>query len=215
MEAEHRIKRGTLSLCQDHLRKVVDITRKANQLIDSFVKKDKKLVSRLNVEIENLGNEIDSGKRNIARELAERGAILISREDFLRFADLTSEISDFCKGIAFRLLEISNQEWRIPSRINTGLINLADAVFETILRLRDTLITVNYGSIEILEKAKSVEEAEKKVDRMYRQLEIDLIKTDMNIAPLILLKDVIELLEDTADKIEDASDAARILAFSM
>jgi len=29
------------------------------------------------------------------------------------------------------------------------------------------------------------------------------------------MRDIIQLLEDTADKIEDASDAARILAFAL
>jgi uncharacterized protein Yka (UPF0111/DUF47 family) len=32
---------------------------------------------------------------------------------------------------------------------------------------------------------------------------------------LILLRDVLQLLEDSADKAEDAADAARILSFMM
>jgi len=37
----------------------------------------------------------------------------------------------------------------------------------------------------------------------------------MDMRTLLLMRDVIQLLEDIADKIEDASDAARILAFAV
>jgi len=37
----------------------------------------------------------------------------------------------------------------------------------------------------------------------------------MDFPALILLRDVIQLLEDSADKAEDAADAVRILSFIM
>jgi aldehyde:ferredoxin oxidoreductase len=36
VETEERVKRRALTLCQDHLRKVVEITRKVPQLCDDF-----------------------------------------------------------------------------------------------------------------------------------------------------------------------------------
>ncbi|NIP66742.1 DUF47 family protein, partial [Candidatus Bathyarchaeota archaeon] len=106
VETEERVKRRALSVCQDHLRKVMTITRKVSQLIDSFVKDDKKSAQRLFEEIRESEEEVDRARRTVSQELAEIGAILMSREDFLRFTNLTSEIADFCEGIAFRLLEI-------------------------------------------------------------------------------------------------------------
>jgi len=214
-ETEQRAKVRALSVSQDHLRKVVEISRKVAQLVDRFLNEDEASVKSLYAEIQALGDEIDEAKRRVARELVEIGAILMNREDFLRFTDLTSEVADFCKGIAFRLLEIMERRWDVPLEVKTGLSKLTDAVFDTVLRLRETLLVLNYGSPRVLEKAKNVEMAERNVDDLYRGLEIEILSSKMETPALLLMRDVIQLLEDTADKVEDAADAARILAFSM
>lgn len=214
-ETEHRVKRRALSVCQDHLRKVVDISRKVTQLIDSFIEDDKKSAQQLYAEILSLGDDIDAAKRMVAQELAEIGAILINREDYLRFTDLTSEIADFSKGIAFRLIEMMERRYDIPREIKKGLVDLSDAVFESVLRLRETLITLNYGTSNVLEKARDVEIAERVVDDLYRDLEVKILNSKMETPALLLMRDIIRLLEDTADKVEDASDATRILAFAI
>jgi uncharacterized protein Yka (UPF0111/DUF47 family) len=66
-----------------------------------------------------------------------------------------------------------------------------------------------------MEKAKEVEIAERAVDELYRELEIKLLNSKLDFPALILLRDVLQLLEDSADKAEDAADAARILSFIM
>lgn len=215
VETQERVKRRALSICQDHLRKVMEITRKVPQLVESFVKGDKASVRRLYTEIRKAEEEVDIARRTVAQELAEIGAILMSREDFLRFTNLTSEIADFCEGIAFRILEIMDRGWNVPSDIKKGLATLTDAMFETVSKLRETAMTLNYGATKASEKARQVEVAERAVDDLYRELEVKILNSQIDIPTLLLLRDVIQLLEDSADKAEDASDAARILAFAM
>ncbi len=215
VEAEHRAKRRALRLCQDHLRKVMDTYRKTTQLMDAFMNNDKAALKQLYEEVQKLGDEVGDSKRAVAQELVEIGAILLNREDFLRFTDMTSEIADFCKGIAFRTLELMERDWEVPADLKKGTIDLAGAVFETVSRLRDTFLMLNYGSPKVLEKARDVEIAERNVDNLYRVLEINVLRSNMDMPTLLLIRDVIQLLEDTADKIEDASDAARILAFAI
>jgi uncharacterized protein Yka (UPF0111/DUF47 family) len=66
-----------------------------------------------------------------------------------------------------------------------------------------------------MEKAKDVEIAERNVDAIYRDLEIKLLTSKMDFPALVLLRDIARLLEDSADKAEDAADAVRILSFIM
>jgi len=215
VETEERVKRRALSVCQDHLRRVLDISRKISQMMDCFVKGDKNSARELFANIKKSEEEVDVARRAVSRELAEIGAILISREDFLRFTNLTSEIADFCEGIAFRLLEIMEREWKVPTDIKEGLVKLSDAVLETISKLRETAMTLNYGASKALEKAREVEAAERIVDDLYRELEVKIINSNIDIPPMLLLRDVIQILEDIADKAEDAADTARILAFTV
>lgn len=215
VETEERVKQKALTICQDHLRKVVEITRKLTQLVDSFIKGDKATVKQLHAEIRKGEEEVDIARRIVAQELAEIGAILISREDFLRFTNLANEITDFCEGIAFRLMEIIERDWKVPADIKKNLAELAEAMFETVSKLRETIMTLNYGPDKVLERSRDVEVAENKVDDIYRELEIKILDSDLDIPILLLLRDVLQLIEDAADKAEDASDAARILAFAM
>jgi len=214
-ETEQRVKRRALSICQDHLRKVLDVTRKVPQMIDCFIKNDREKTKQLFNEIRTCEDEVDKARRLVSQELAEIGAILLSREDFLRFTNLTSEIADFSEGIAFRLVEIMEHSWNVPMDLKKDMLKLSEAVLETVLRLRETMMILSYGSTKAMEKAKDVEVAERAVDEFYRELEIKLLNTKLEFPALILLRDVLQLLEDSADKAEDAADAARILSFMM
>ncbi|MGD9130902.1 MAG: DUF47 family protein [Candidatus Bathyarchaeota archaeon] len=215
VETEERVKRKALDVSRDHLREVVDISRKISQLVSVFVKGDKNLAEELFADIKRAQNGVDTARRNVSRELAEIGAILMSREDFLRFTNLTNDIADYCEGIGFRLLQIMKREWNVPTQIKDDLIKLSDAVFDTIFKLRETVMTLNYGTAKALEKAREVEAAERVVDDIYRQLEVDIIDSKMDLPPMFLLWTVVQHLEDAADKAKDASDAARILALTI
>jgi len=214
-ETEERVKRRALNVCQDHLRKVLDLTRKVPQIVDCFVKNDKERAKQLFNEIRSSEDEVDNARRLVSQELAEIGAILLSREDFLRFTNLTSEIADFSEGIAFRLVEIMEHNWNVPMDIKRDLLKLSETVLEAVLKLRETAMVLTYGSSKAMEKAKDVEVAERAVDELYRELEIKLLNSKLDFPALILLRDVLQLLEDSADKAEDAADAARILSFIM
>jgi predicted phosphate transport protein (TIGR00153 family) len=184
-------------------------------MFDCFVKNDKQNARQLFVEIRKNEEEVDSARRTVSQELAEIGAILINREDFLRFTNLTSEIADFCEGVAFWLLQIIERNWKVPSEIRKDLLKLSEAVLDTVLKLRETAITLSYGSVRTLEKARDVEMAERIVDETYREVELKIITANLSIPVLVLLRDIIKLLEDSADKAEDAADAARILSFAI
>jgi predicted phosphate transport protein (TIGR00153 family) len=184
-------------------------------MIDYFMKNDKEKATQLFNEVTGGEAEVDKARRLVSQELAEIGAILLSREDFLRFTNLTSEIADFSEGIAFRLVEIMQHNWNVPMDIKKDLLGLSEAVFETVLKLREMVMALNYGSTKTMEKARDVELAEQNVDLLYRDLEIKLLGSKVEFPALILMRDVLQLLEDSADKAEDASDAARILSFMM
>lgn len=215
VETEERVKRRALSVCQDHLRKVMEVTRKVPQMVDCFASDDNKNARQVFAEIRKAEEEVDAASRIVSQELAQIGAILINREDFLRFTNLTSEISDFCEGIAFWLLSIMERGWKVPSDIKKDLARLAEAMLDTVIKLRETAITLSYGSTKTLQKAKEVETSERVVDDMYRELEVKIINSKLEIPAMLLLRDITQLLENAADKAEDAADATRILSFAM
>jgi len=215
IEAEPRAKRRALSLCQDHLRKVIEVVRKTTQIVDAFVANDLNAATRLYEEVQKISDEIADSKRTITHELIEIGAILINRDDFLRFTYVISEIAELCKGISFRILAIIERKWDVPPDIKEGISELSEAVFNTMMKLREAVFALNYGSPQIANRAKDVEVSEREVDNLYRKLELMILERKMDVSKMLLTRDIIQMLEDTADKIEDASDAARILVLAL
>jgi predicted phosphate transport protein (TIGR00153 family) len=214
-ETEERVKRRALNACQDNLRKVLELSRKIPQMTECFATGNKEMARQLFTEIKLGEEEVIKARRLVSQELAEIGAILISREDFLRFTNLTSEIADFSEGIAFYLVEIMEHNWTVPTDIKKDLAKLSVAVFDSVLKLRETMMVLTYGSAKTLEKAKDVETAERIVDEIYRALTIKVLNNKLDTPVLLLLRDVLQLLENSADKAEDAADAARMLSFIM
>lgn len=214
-ETEERVKRRALNACNDNLRKVVDVSRKIPQLAEYFASGDKDNARKLLSEVRMGEEEVVKARRMVSQELAEIGAILIAREDFLRFTNLSSEIADFSEGIAYYLVEIMEHNWNISPDIKKDLLKLTVAVLDSVLKLRETMMVLNYGSQKTLEKAKDVEIAERIVDEQYRALTIRVLNGKLEVPVLLLLRDVLQLLENSADKAEDAADAARMLSFIM
>ena len=214
-ESEERVKRIAFTVCQDHLRNVLTLARKISQVVACFIENNKEGAKQLLSEIKSDRDEVDKARRLVSQELAEMGAVLLSREDFLRFTNLTSEIADFSEGIAFRLVAIMEHRWNVPMEIKKDLLKLSEAVFETILRLREAVIVLKYGPAKTMEKAKDVEIAEHNVDTVYNDLGMKLLSSKIDLPALMLLRDVVQLLEDSADKAQDAADATRILSFVM
>ncbi|MDD3791843.1 MAG: DUF47 family protein [Candidatus Bathyarchaeota archaeon] len=214
-ETEERVKRRALNACQDNLRKVVDVSRKIPQLVEFFAGGDKENLKKLSSEIKTGEEEVVKARRMVSQELSEIGAILYAREDFLRFTNLSSEIADFSEGIAYYLVEIMEHKWVIPPEIRKDLLKLSLAVLDSILKLRETMMVLNYGPQKTLERAKDVEIAERIVDDQYRALTIKVLDSKLDTPALLLIREILQLLENSADKAEDAADAARMLSFIM
>jgi uncharacterized protein Yka (UPF0111/DUF47 family) len=186
-ETEERVKRRALNACQDNLRKVVDVSRKIPQLVEYFASGDKENARKLFSEIKSGQEEVIKARRVVSQELAEIGAILIAREDFLRFTNLSSEIADFSEGIAYYLVEIMEHNWVISSDIKKDLLKLSLAVLDSVLKLRETMLVLTYGSQKTLERAKDVEIAERIVDELYRALTIKVLSSKLDLPVTLLL----------------------------
>lgn len=215
IETEERLKRRALTACQEHLRTVLETVRKVTQMVDNFADNNRESVQLLHTEINENKANVDNTRRIVAKELTEIGSFLTSREDFLRFVYETGEIADFCEGISFRLLEITNRGWKLPSDLTEKIEKFSEMVLDSVAKLKDTFMALNYGSTKAEEKARTVELAEEIVDNAYRKLEIEILDSNLELPLLFLTINIVNLLEDISDKAEDASDAVRILAFTI
>jgi len=213
-ETTKQLRRRTIDICQDHSRKILDASRELPVLLDAYSNDDEVAIKEGVSKIRKIEEEANELKKVLMTELTEAGAILLSREDFLRLVTTSNEIIDSCEGIAFRVSELNSRRWKADKRIVRDLISLSEASLNVITRLRETIFSLNFSADRTGALAGNVESAEQIVDVLYRKVDLKIIGSDMGVPTIFILRDIALFLEDMADKAEDVADAARILALS-
>jgi len=213
-ETTKQLRRRIIDICQDHARKVLDATRELPSLLDAYSRDDAASIREHVSKIQKIEEEANELKRVLMTELTEAGAILLSREDFLRLVAASNEMVDSCGAIAFRISELNNMNWKANTEMVSDLIKLSEASLNVITRLRETIFSLSFSAQRTAELARNVDSAEEIVDIMYRKVDLKIISSNMKIPLIFILRDIAFFLEDMADKAEDVADAARILSLS-
>ena len=212
VEREDRALRNILMMCQDHARLVVEIYRRVLVMIDNLVKHEHGGMQERLDEVQKIRSEAIDIKRGIMKELRSSGTLLFNREDFYRLIVKQSEVIDHAESVGVRLEAIGEKGWKIPSQIGVGLADMADAAFDAIVKLRESLISLGFNSERSLALAGELDELERKVDVLYRGLDLSIITSKGDLPLILTLRDVSMKLEEMIDAATEEADLIRILA---
>jgi len=211
VESEDRTTRSLLMLCQDHARLTVESYRKVLAIADMLAKKQGTSAGLME-SIQTITNEASGIKATLITELHEIGGVLANRDDFYRLVSTFGDIMDEIKGTASRLIEIQKRGWTVTDKVAKGMIELADQAFESLLKLREAVMSLGFNSDKAIGFTKQIEEIEKRFDERYMIVQMDVITSDMDLPAVLILKDTVNLMENMVDKVRDASDHIRIIA---
>jgi|YelNatPaOPRAMG01_1025707.scaffolds.fasta_scaffold02626_18 uncharacterized protein Yka (UPF0111/DUF47 family) len=214
VETATRQKREVLQMCQDLVRHSSDSMRSLHRMITSYDPKKLDEMRPIFEEIKVAKERALVLKRNLSNELIAAGAILLSREDFLRLAVPITEISDLAEGVAYRLMDLIERKGQIANNLLTKIAELSEGVLDCVLKLREVVFALNFNTERVESLAVEVEAQERKVDECYRAVVLSIAYSNSLFSTILVLKDIADMLEEISDKAEDATDSARILALS-
>jgi uncharacterized protein Yka (UPF0111/DUF47 family) len=212
VEREDRALRNILMMCQDHARLVVEIYRRVLVMIDNLVKHEHGGMTERIGEVQKIRSEAIDIKRGIMQELRTSGTLLFNREDIYRLITKQSEVIDHAESVGVRLENIGEKNWKIPSQIGVGLADMADAAFDALVKLRESLISIGFNSERSLALAGELDELERKVDILYRRLDLSIMTIKGELPLILTLRDVAMKLEEMIDAAVEEADLIRILA---
>ena len=89
---------------------------------------------------------------------------------------------------------------------------MSDAAFDALVKLRESLISLGFNSERSVALTREVDQLERKVDLLYRDLDIAIITSDSPLPLILTLRDVSMKLEEMVDAAVDEADLIRILA---
>jgi hypothetical protein len=213
-ELEVQAKRKAIAILQDEINRILNAARGLSALPNMMVKKDKLGVKNTLEQISSIEEEVENLRRKITRDVSDVGGLIINRDNLLNTAYTMDEIAGYITGIAFKLSNIKSTTLK-NSDLNKQLTELIELVVDEIYKLNEIIRSLNTNSEKSIELAQETQKIEREIDIKYRKMTITVLNDITNNKELLLMKDVIEGIEEMADKCQEVSDSFILLALSL
>jgi hypothetical protein len=213
-ELEVQAKRKALAVLQDEINRILNAGRVLSTLPKMLVIKDKAGIKTTLEQISSIEDEVENLRRKITRDVADVGGLILNRDNILNTAYTMDEISGYITGIAFKLSNIKVSTIK-TSNLDKDLTELIELVVDEIYKLNEIIRSLNVDSSKAIELAQETQKIERDIDTKYRIMEIKALNEIHDTKELLLMKDVIELTEEMADKCQEVSDSFILLALSL
>ena len=213
-ELEVQAKRKALAVLQDEINRILNAGRVLSTLPKMLVVKDKAGIKTALEQISSIEDEVENLRRKITRDVADVGGLILNRDNILNTAYTMDEISGYITGISFKLSNIKISTMK-TSNLDNDLTELIELVVDEIYKLNEIIRSLNVDSSKAIELAQETQKIERDIDTKYRIMEIKALNEIHDTKELLLMKDVIELIEEMADKCQEVSDSFILLALSL
>ena len=156
--------------------------------------------------------EIDDLRRAVFEELTKGSLPFKDREDIMHLVKRLDVMADYVKDSSRCVLVLT--EAKIPPELWGMYVEMAKDLVECAATLRRSLEKLGPDPQEARTLSRKVDEVEKKVDEKHLKIKGLLLKHGKDVEPqaaLLILKDLLEFMEDVADCCDDTADYVRIL----
>ncbi len=213
-ELEVQAKRKAIAVLQDEINRILNASREVGTLTDSLMKKDKKAIKNTLEQISTIEEEVENLRRKITREVADVGGLIMNRENLLNTAYTMDEIAGYITGIAFKLSNVKITTLK-SSKLDKDIGELISLVVDEVYKLNEIIRSLNTNTANAIELAQETQTIEREIDIKYRDATIKLLNEVKDPKELLLIKDVIEGIEEMSDKCQRVSDSFILLALSL
>lgn len=214
-ELEVQAKRKALAVLQDEINRILNAVRDLSILPGLIIKADKAEIKQLLERIKNTEDEVEALRRKITREISDVGGLMMHRENILNSAYTMDEIAGYITGIAFKLSNIKAATLK-KEKLDKDLRELIELAVDQIQKINEIIRALaSNNSTVAIDLAHEAQKIERLVDDKYRALSIRVLDETATIKELLLLKDIVEGIEEMSDKVLQVSDSFILLALSL
>ena len=213
-ELEVQAKRKALAVLQDEINRILNASRVLSTVPKLMVNKDKTGIKTALQEISSIEAEVENLRRKITRDVADVGGLILNRDNILNTAYTMDEIGGYITGISFKLSNIKVTTIK-TSHLDKDLTELIELVVDEIYKLNEIIRSLNIDAGKAIELAQETQKIERDIDNKYRLMSITALNEISDTKELLLMKDVIEAIEEMADKCQEVSDSFILLALSL
>jgi predicted phosphate transport protein (TIGR00153 family) len=164
-----------------------------------------------------LEREGDSLRRLIITELARSSLPVDERRSFMRLTRQIDWVADWCLEAA-RLVRLAPLD-KVSEETRRNALEMCKVVKECVSGVQQCIDLLTDKKVqEALDSADRVERLEEEVDDLYRNargLLSEITGPELTVGQIILVAQFMDAIENIADRCEDVSDQARVIAVSV
>jgi len=209
-----RRKSKVLELADRQITLAIETVAELENSISAVSKKNMEEAKKYIERLFKTEEEIDSLRRTIFEESTRGSLPLNDREDLMHLVKRLDVMADHVKDSGrnvLLLLEIS-----IPKELWNVYAEMAKDLVECARALRASIEKLGSDPVEARGLSEKVDQIEKRVDEKHLKIKGLLLKSDKEVAPstLLILKDLVESMEQVADNCDDTADYVRVLTIT-
>ncbi|RNJ75595.1 MAG: DUF47 family protein [Nitrosopumilus sp. B06] len=213
-ELEVQAKRKAIAVLQDEISRILHASRELATIPELMIKKDKKGIKNAIEQISSIEEDVENLRRKITREVADVGGLIMNRENLLNTAYTMDEIAGYITGISFKLSNVKVSTLK-TTKLDKDITVLIELVVDQVYKLNEIIRSLTTNTANAIELAQETQTIEREIDIKYRVATIRLLSEVTNTKEIMLIKDVIEGIEEMADKCQRVSDSFILLALSL
>jgi uncharacterized protein len=213
-EGETQARRRTVVVLQDEMRRVLDAARVLMDEYNALTKGDKLQVGSSLERVKQAEEDVTTLRTALIRELSQVGTLLVNREDVLRASFAVEGILGHINGVAFKMSQLPRSSAK-NKKFKDAITLLLGLLIDGISKLNESLRALSLNPEQAISMASQVQKIEGAIDNNYRESIAMTMRTATNVKELIIVKEVLESIENCADAMLDAADSSTILALGL
>ncbi|MEM1515101.1 MAG: DUF47 family protein [Candidatus Bathyarchaeia archaeon] len=208
---EKRRKDKVLDIAYRQMTLALDTVNDLDRALKAFFAGDREEAKKVIERLFSVEEEIDNLRRTVFEELTKGALPPRDREDIMHLVKRLDVMADFVKDSARSVLILLNYD--VPEEILKAFLDMASDVVKCAATLKESLRLLNEDPIRAREASLRVEAEENKVDKHHLKIKSLLLEygDKMNPAALMILKDLADYMEDSADSCADVGDYIGVL----
>ena len=201
-----------LKLMEKHLANVVSAVEDLVRALEAALRGDEEDMAACVKRVDEAEMEADRLRRAIMDELASEVVPVVGREDLMHLVKRMDMIADWSRE-ATRILEAIPLA-EVPREVLEECLKMAEGAKECAYAVRRAIDRLLTKPDEALKEADRVERLEEQVDVLYKEARTvfaNLKPGCPSVPVLILLRDLMDAIENVADWCENTCDQVRVI----
>ncbi|MCX8204134.1 MAG: DUF47 family protein [Candidatus Nezhaarchaeota archaeon] len=204
--------RRVLGRAKEHMKYVVEVVRALREAAYAFCRGDREGVEKWFNEVFKAERKADELKRGIIEDMASQLFHPIDRDEITRLVLVIDDVASNAKGAGSRMMFM---EPKVEDEdVANGLLKIADSLVTIAEEALNAVSLLVESPKEALKGADRVERLEEMIDDVRRELLKRILRMGDVLGPsrLVCLKEIVDSMENVADRCEDVADLVRSLA---